>query len=408
MSEKGKHYFAQVTSEQLVPKEEWLKTSFNNNKLVIGVPREKSENEKRVPLIPNAVQLLTDQGHQVLIEEYAGAAAHFTNHEYAEAGAIMTSGTKEIFQSDIVLKVAPPTEEEIDCMGRGKTLISSVFLPSSSKKYFVDLAAKKTNAIAFEYIQDKSGSLPVMKSMSEIIGNTTILIASQLLCSETHGKGVMMGGFPGIRPTEVVIIGAGTVAEYAARTALGMGASIKIFDNSIFKLRHLQNVLGQRVYTSTLIPSEIHEAIIHADVVIAAKYSAQGISPCLISEQTVKKMKSGSVIVDASIDQGGCFETSRLTSHQDPVYQFSDITHYCVPNIASSVPHTASIALSNILTPMIMQISQFGNVHGMIKRNPSFAKGVYLYNGILTHGQIGSMFGLPSQDLELLTSAFSQ
>ncbi len=408
MNEKGKGYFSQFTSEQLVPKEELMKTAFDKSKLVIGVPRELSENEKRVPLVPNAVQLLTDQGHQVLVEEYAGASAHFTNQEYAEAGAIMTSGSKEIYQSDIILKVAPPTETEIDLMARGKTLISSVFLADNNKSYFVNLAAKKITAIAFEYIQDKSGALPVMKSMSEIIGNTTILIASQLLCSETHGKGVMMGGFPGIRPTEVVIIGAGTVAEYAARTALGMGASVKIFDNSIFKLRHIQNVLGQRVYTSTLLPNELNEAIMNADVVIAAKYSAQGISSCIISEQTVKKMKPGSVIVDASIDQGGCFETSRLTSHQNPVYQVSDITHYCVPNIASGVPHTASIALSNILTPMIMQIAHNGNIHGMIKRTPPFAKGVYLYNGVLTNAHIGHLFGLPSQDLELLISAFSQ
>ena len=408
MNEEGKAYLSTITTEHLAPKEELQSVAFDKNKLIIGVPKEQSSNENRVPLVPDAVQLLTDNGHQVLIEEYAGSGAHFTNQEYGEAGAILTSGVKEIYQADIVLKIAPPSLSEINMMARGKTLISSLFLTNNTKDYFTQLSANKTNALAFEYIQDKSGSLPVMKSMSEIIGNTTVLIASQLLCSEIYGKGVMLGGFPGIKPTEVVIIGAGTVAEYAARTALGMGASVKIFDNNIYKLRHIQTVLGQRVYTSTLLPKELKSAIKRADVVIAAKYAAQGIAPCLVAEDVVKKMKSGSVIVDASIDQGGCFETSRLTTHKNPVYQLHDVTHYCVPNIASSVPHTASVSLSNILTPMIMQIAAFGNVHNMIKRNPPFAKGVYLYNGVLTNKHIGNLFGLPAQDLELLISAFNQ
>lgn len=408
MNEEGKGYMPYAPSDQLIPKEKLLETSFAKNKLVIGIPRELSDNENRVGLVPDAVQLLTDRGHQVLIEEYSGAAAHFANQAYAEAGALLMAGPKEIFQADVVVKIAPPTENEIAMLARGKTLFSSVFLPNNTKKYFVQLAAKKTNALAFEYIQDKSGALPVMKSMSEIIGNTTILIASQLLCSVTYGKGVMLGGFPGIKPTEVVIIGAGTVAEYAARTALGMGAFVKIFDDSIFKLRHIQNMLGQRIYTSTLLPKELDDALLKADVVIAAKYTAQGIAPCLISEQTIKKMKPGSVIVDASIDQGGCFETSRLTTHTNPVYQVHEITHYCVPNIASSVPHTASISLSNILTPMILEIAHHGDVHAMIKRNQAFAKGVYFYNGVLTNKQMGNLFGLPSQDLDLLISAFSQ
>jgi len=408
MIEEGKAFFSKLTAEHLAPKEELQSITFDRNKLIIGIPKEQSNNENRVPLVPDAVQLLTDNGHQVLIEEYAGSGAHFTNHEYGEAGALLTAGPKEIYQADIVLKIAPPTPAEINLMARGKTIISSLFLTNNTKDYFVQLSANKAYALAFEYIQDKSGALPVMKSMSEIIGNTTILIASQLLCSETYGKGIMMGGFPGIKPTEVVIIGAGTVAEYAARTALGMGASIKIFDNSIYKLRHIQSVLGQQVYTSTLQPKELKEALKKADVVIAAKYAAQGIAPCLITEDTVKKMKPGSVIVDASIDQGGCFETSRLTTHKNPVYQVHDITHYCVPNIASSVPHTASISLSNILTPMIMQIAEFGGVHNMIRRNIPFSKGVYLYNGVLTNKHIGHLFSLPSQDLELLISAFNQ
>ena len=391
---------------QLMPQEETLETTFEKDKLTIGVPKELSQNENRIALVPEAVNLLVENGHRVLIEEYAGANAHFTNEQYAEAGAEIVATHEEIFTADYILKISPLTIEEVDKMGQNKIVFSSVFLPNQDKAYFEKLMAKKVKMVSYEFIQDKTGGFPVIKSMSEIVGNTSVLIAAEYLSNASYGRGVMLGGFPGIKPTEMVIIGAGTVAEYAARTALGMGAYVKLFDNSIYKLRTIQNNLGNRVFTSILQPKVLLKALKEADVVIAAKHSDAGVAPCFISEEMVRQMHPGSVIVDVSIDQGGCFETSRVTSHIDPVYQVHGITHYCVPNIASRVPHTASYSLSNFLTPLLLNIAEEGGFDRFIKIDHAFSKGIYIYNGMMTNKQISNLFDIPFRDLDLLLAAF--
>jgi alanine dehydrogenase len=391
---------------QLLPQEEMLETAFEKDKLTIGVPKELSQNENRIALVPEAVNLLVENGHRVLIEEYAGANAHFTNEQYTEAGAEIVATHEEIFTADYILKISPLTMEEVDVMGQNKIIFSSVFLPDQDKAYFEKLMAKKVKMVSYEFIQDKTGGFPVIKSMSEIVGNTSVLIAAEYLSNASYGRGVMLGGFPGIKPTEMVIIGAGTVAEYAARTALGMGAYVKLFDNSIYKLRTIQNNLGNRVFTSILQPKVLLKALKEADVVIAAKHSDAGVAPCFISEEMVRQMHPGSVIVDVSIDQGGCFETSRVTSHLDPVYQVHGITHYCVPNIASRVPHTASYSLSNFLTPLLLNIAEEGGFDRFIKIDNAFSKGIYIYNGMMTNKQISNLFDIPFRDLDLLLAAF--
>lgn len=406
MSEKGKSYLSFSEKGRLLPQEEFLEVKPVKNKMVIGIPKELSDDENRIALVPDAVNLLVENGHVVYLEKEAGVAANFSDEKYAEAGAVIVDNSDEVYKADIVVKIAPPTEEEIDKMERQKTLFSSIFLPHRSKSYFQKLMAKKIKAIAYEYIQDKTGAFPVIKSMSEIIGNTTVLIAAEYLSNTLYGKGEMLGGFPGIKPTEVMIIGAGTVAEYAARAALGLGAFVKIFDDSIYKLRSIQNNLSDRVYTSTLQPKLLLKAMCEADVVISAKHFTGHVAPCLITKEMVSHMKPGSVVVDVSIDQGGCFETSRVTTHHNPVYQTYGVTHYCVPNIASRVPHTASYSLSNFLTPMIMRIADYGGIDRMLKRDTPFCRGAYIYNGILTNKYIGNQFNLPSQDLELLMAAF--
>jgi alanine dehydrogenase len=406
MNDESKGFLKLTNIDQLMPQEEMLESVPQKSKIVIGLPKESSENENRISLVPEAVQQLVDSGQKVLVEDGAGEGANFSNEQYASAGAIIVSTYQEAYQSDIILKVAPPTEHELEMMGKYKVLFSSLFLPNSKKGFFNRLMSQKSIAIAYEYIQDKSGSLPVMKSMSEIVGNTAVLIASQQLMNIESGKGKLLGGFPGVSPAEVVIIGAGTVAEYAARTALGMGASVKIFDNSVYKLRSIQNKLRYSIPTATLQSNSLKTALKQADVVISAKFTSNGVSPCLISEEMVRNMQSGSIIIDVSIDQGGCFETSKVTSHDNPVYTTHGVTHYCVPNIASCVPNTASSSLSNILTPMLMRISEYGGIERMLKQDIGFRKGVYIYNGTLTNNYIGSMFGIPAQDLELLMAAF--
>ncbi len=391
--------------EQLLPQEEVLESATPHKKFSIGIPAGNLNNESRIPLTPEGVQLLTDNGHNVFVEENAGVAANFSNSEYADSGAQITNAT-EVYQSDIILKIAPPTLEETELLKRNQTLFSSVNLLGQDKSFFEKLTQKRLLAIGYEYIQDKTGALPVVKSMSEIVGNTSIVIAAEYLSNRLFGNGVILGGFPGIKPTEIVIIGAGTVAEYAAKAALGMGATVKIFDNSIYKLRTIQKNLGTRIFTSVLQPVVLEEALIHADVVIAAKHASNGISDCFVTAETVQKMKHGSVIVDVSIDQGGCFETSRPTHHNDPVFIEHGVTHYCVPNIASRVPHTASMSLNNFLTPLLLNIGEAGGITQYIKKDNAFNKGVYIFNGTLTNKQIGERFDLRYRDLDLLLAAF--
>lgn len=393
--------------EQLMPQEEMLEYAPQKNKIIIGVPKELSPNENRISLVPEAVKLLVDNGNKVIIEATAGEGAKFSNEQFAASGANIVNSAEEAYQGNIILKVAPPLKEELEMIGRNKVLFSSLFLPNTTKSFFTKLISNKSIAIAYEYINDKSGALPVMKSISEIVGKTAVLIAAQYLMSNNLGKGKLLGGVPGISPTEIVIIGAGTVAEHATRTALGMGASVKIFDNSIYKLRSIRNNIEQSIATSTLHSDAFKIALKQADVVISAKFTSNGLSPLLITEELVSTMEKGTIIIDVSIDQGGCFETSRVTSHSNPVYKKHGITHYCVPNIASCVPKTASYSLSNILTPMLMQISELGGIERMLKQDASFRKGVYIYNGILTNNYIGNLYGIPSQDLELLMAAFS-
>lgn len=406
MNEKPENFIKYSQRGQLLPMEEKLATGNKGKTLKIGIPNDLSNNENRIPLVPESVNLLVENGNEVFIERGAGKQAHFSDSQYAEAGAIITDSVEEVYSSEIIMKISPPNETELAMVDRGKTIFSSVFLPNRDKKYFEKLATKRIKAIGYEYIEDKSGSFPVIRSMSEIVGNTAILIAAEHLSDLKYGKGKMLGGFPGLKPSEVVIIGAGTVAEYAARTAIGMGALVKIFDDAIYKLRTIQKTLGSRVFTSIIQPNILLSALKTADVVIAAKHSHGESSPCMVSEEMVMQMNPGSVIVDVSIDQGGCFETSRATTHNNPVFQTHGITHYCVPNIASRVPHTATYSLSNYLTPVLLKISDYGGVENYLKHDHAFCKGVYSYNGILTNKSIGQKHKLPYQNLELLLSAF--
>lgn len=392
-------------AEKLLPQEEILETNRIKSSLTIGVPKEISFQECRIPLVPQAVGLLIANGHQVLIESDAGKAAHFSDKDFSEVGAQVLYTSEEVYKADIIIKIAPPSVEEINLLKSRQTLFSSLHLSGQSREYFEKLSMKKMSAIAYEFIKDKTGIFPVLRAMSEIAGTASIFIASEYLADEKYGMGNLFGGFPGIPPTEVVIIGAGTVAEYAARVALGSGALVKVFDNNIYKLRRLQDSLNARVFTSIIQPKILMRALKTADVAIGAIHSGEGITPIIVTEDMVMQMKYGSVIIDVSIDQGGCFETSEITNHNNPVFKKFDITHYCVPNIASSVPHTASYALSNFFTPILLRIGEIGGIENMIKTDYVLRQGVYFFNGTLTKPYIGEYFTLPSQDIELLLAA---
>jgi alanine dehydrogenase len=392
---------------ELLPQEEMLEISKKSKKLIIGIPKEVSTNENRVALAPHAVELLTQNGHTVLIEENAGEGAHFSDLAYSEVGGTIIKDHESIFNSDIVLKVAPPNLKELEYLKQDQTLISSLQIATHDKNYLQKLLNTKINAIAFEYLKDKKYNYyPVIRSMSEIAGSTSILIAAEYLSNVNKGKGEMLGGISGISPSEVVIIGAGTAGEFAARTALGLGALVKVFDCSVYKLSRLQNNLGTRIFTSILQPRVLQKALRSADVVIGAIHQSDDSKLFSVSEESIQKMKPNSVIVDISIDHGGCFETSKVTTHDKSVYKVHNVIHYCVPNIPSRVARTASYALSNVFGNILLNIANAGGIKQILKANDGIRHGTYIYKGILTNDYIGNKLDIPSRDINLLMAAF--
>jgi len=389
----------------LMPQEEMLEVARRKSKLFIGIPKECSLQENRVALVPEAVSLLCNNEHQIVVERGAGISANFQDNDYSEAGAEIVESVEDVYKADIVMKVEPLTLDEIKLVQRRQTVFSALQMTIHPKDYIKKLIEKKVNAIAFDNIKDIHGKFPVIRSMAEIAGNTSILIAAELLSNVNKGKGFMLGGVAGVPATEVVILGAGTVGEFAARSALGLGATVKVFDNSLYKLRRLQNDLGMRVYTCIMQPDVLRNELKTADVVIGAIRSPDQRTPCIVTEEMVQEMKMGSVLVDVSIDQGGCFETSRVTNHNNPTFIEHGVVHYCVPNITSRVARTASYALSNIFAPILLEIGDNGGINNMLKTNKGVRNGVYIYNGILTNKMLGDYLGLPFKDLDLLMAA---
>jgi len=395
-----------LTSEALLPKEQLLEVQTKRKGFSICVPREIQMQENRLCLTPEATALLVNNGHEVCIEAGAGTGAKFKDNLYSEAGAKICYSPEELYKSgDVILKVTPPSLEEIEMIEPGSTLISALQLSQLKGDYFTAVNKKKITAVAFEMIEDVVGSMPIVRAMSEIAGNTVLLIAAEYLNSRNNGRGIIMGGVTGVPPTKIVIIGAGTVGEYAARTALGLGAEVKVFDNHLYKLRRMKQRLGNMLFTSTIDYANLSDALKRADVVIGAIRAEDGLTPCVVTEEMVSTMKSDSIIIDVSIDQGGCFETSRMTTHTEPVFKKYDVIHYCVPNIASRVAHTATTALSNILTPMLIRGAELGGMEDLIFTKDWFMKGVYCFKGSLTNKNIARMLNMRHKDLALFKMA---
>lgn len=394
-------HYSPFSKEDLLPKPEVLEIKKQKGELFIGIPKETRLEEKRVSLTPDAVAALTNHGHKIVIETGAGEQSNFYDKEYADSGAKIAYSNKDVFACNIILKVEPPSIEEIELMNPQSTLISALQLKTQKKQYFETLAKKRITAIAFDFIKDEHGVFPIVKSLSEIAGIASILIASNLLNKDNNGNGWLLGNISGVPPIEIVIIGAGTVGEFAARSALGLGASVKIFDNSISKLRQLQHNLGKTVYTSTIQPKTLAKALKRCHVAIGS-VRGKNRSPILVTESMVEQMREGSVIVDVSIDRGGCFETSEITTHSNPTFRKYDVIHYCVPNIPSKYARTASLSISNILTPYLLNIGEEGGIENAIKYDKSLQKGMYFYHGILTHKSVADWFNLPFRDIGLL------
>jgi alanine dehydrogenase len=389
------------SKQDLLPQEEKLEIAKHKSELFIGIPKETCYQERRICLTPDAVHSLVAHGHRVLIEAGAGENASYTDKDYSDAGAEITNDNKKVLGCPIILKVEPATLSEIEVMNQQTIIISAIQLKTRKKEYFEALQKKRITALAFEYIKDVDGSFPAVKSLSEIAGTASVLVAAELLTANKLGSGLLFGNISGVPPTEVVILGAGTVAEFAARTAIGLGASVKVFDSSITKLRRLQNNLNQRIFTSTIQNKTLLKSLRRCDVAIGAmrgKYR----TPIVVSETMVAHMKKGSVIVDVSIDTGGCFETSEITTHENPTFVKNGVIHYCVPNIPSRYSKTASLSISNIITPYLHQIADDGGLETAIRCDSGLKNGVYFYHGILTNKTIGEWFDLSYRDINLI------
>ncbi|WP_291119113.1 alanine dehydrogenase [Flavobacterium sp. UBA6135] len=389
------------SKQQLLPQEEKLEIARHKSELFIGIPKETSYQERRICLTPDAVSSLANHGHRVMLESGAGESSSYSDKEYSDAGAEVTQDPKKVFSCPMILKVEPLTMAEIEMVNQGTIVISAIQLKTRKKEYFTALAKKKITALAFEFIKDEDGSYPAVKSLSEIAGTASVLIAAELMINQQVGKGLLFGNITGVPPTEVVIIGSGTVAEFAAKTAIGLGANVKVFDNSITKLRRLQNNLSQRIFTSTIQQKSLLKALRRCDVAIGAM-KGEDRTPVVVSETMVEHMKRGAVIVDVCIDTGGCFETSEITTHEKPTFVKNNIIHYCVPNIPSRYSKTASLSISNILSPYLIQIAEDGGLESAIRCNRGLKNGVYFYHGILTNKAIGDWFDLPNSDINLI------
>ena len=384
---------------------EMLEVVKKPTKITIGIPKETRLQENRIALVPASIASLVAKGHRIIIEQGAGLKTNYTDHRFSEAGAEVAYSKEEVFKSNFLLKVAPPTLEEINIMQPGQILLSPLQIPILNTDYIERLLKKRVVALAMEYIKDESGSFPIVRTMSEIAGICAMTTAAELMTASNGGKGALLGAISGVPSAKVVILGAGVVAEVATRVALGLGAEVRIFDNNISKLMRIQNTVGRSLNTSSLNNYQLTKELLTADVAIGAMHSTAGRAPVVVSEDIVAEMKPGAVIVDISIDQGGCFATSRVTTHDKPTFVKHGVIHYCVPNIASKVARTASIAISNIITPLLLKAGDTGSIENLLFNHYGLRNGVYTYKGFLTNDYLGKRFGLKSTDLDLLLTS---
>jgi len=385
--------------------EETLDIKPKGAQLQIGIPKEVAFQENRIALTPDAVGVLVSNGHQVTIEHNAGEASHFGDRDYSEAGAKIVYSREDVYKAPILVKSAPVIEEELTFLQYNQMIISPIHLSVLKAELLQKMMDKKITAISFENLKDDSGTYPIVRSMSEIAGSAVMLIAAQYLGSANHGKGVLLGGISGIAPTKVIILGAGIVGEYAARAALALGASVKVFDNSVYRLKRLQNNIGHRLWTSVIEPRLLAKQLKTCEVAVGALNSQTGRTPIVVSEEMVSSMRTGSVIIDVSIDRGGCFETSEITTHESPIYKKYGVIHYCVPNIPSGFARTASQAISNVIMPLLLEAGEDGGFERMVWHQIHLRSGIYLFKGALTNFYLSERFNLKYTDLNLLIAS---
>jgi len=395
-------------STLFVVRELLLKAEKQKVSLVIGVPREDQETEKRLPLTPETVSLLVSLGYRVLLEAGAGLSIHYSDRYYSESGAEIVDTAQEVFQADLILKIMPPTLEEVGMMRPRTTVCSFLYLHKLTGAILEQMAEKKINALAYELISDNTGVSPFVTSISEIEGASSITLAAELLSNVHGGKGILLGGIPGVSPTEVVIIGAGVAGTMAARAALALGASVKVFDDDIGKLRTIRHELGSPLFTSTLQPNVLRNVFHSADVVIGAMQYINKTHFYRISVDLIREMKEGSLVIDLRMAQGGCFETTMEACLPDhpAVFEKFGVLHFCEMSLSSRVARTASIALSNIFISLFTAIGDCGGVAHFARFDRGFASGFYLYAGKMVNSYVANHFNFPVSDIGLFLHGY--
>lgn len=388
---------------QYETQEEMLLISPQKKKLSIGIPKEDFKNERRISFTPNTVQFLTNNGIKVYIEAGAGLSSGYSDLEFSESGGTILDQQVAVFKSDVIVKISPPTIQQISYLEKNQILISSLNLKTLDRTYFELLAGKRITAIALEYINDEFGTLPFVHFMSEIAGRVAVNIASNFLMQK---HGTLLGGTGGTKPSEIVIIGAGDVARSTVKFALETGALVKVYDQSISRLKALEEHIPGNVYCSILNDSTLMADLSNADVVIAALSNQDVGAQYVVSEELITNLKKNSIVIDLSIDQGACFETSKVTSFEKPTFVKHGITHYGIPNIPSTVPRTASDVLGNIYLQLFSNFQNYFNINHFLKNDSNFRNGLYFYNGVLVNKHIGELYDLPNQDLDLIIAVF--
>ena len=402
MSHPKPHISTSFSYETL---EETLDVKPKGAQLHIGIPKETAFQENRIALTPDAVGVLVSNGHNVVIEHNAGEPTHFRDKDYSEAGARIVYDKAEVFKAPILVKSAPVVEEDLPLLQFNQQIFSPIHMSVMKASLLEKMMEKRVTGISFEALKDDSGTYPIVRSMSEIAGSAVMLIAAQYLGSANHGKGVLLGGISGIPPTKVIILGAGIVGEYAARAALALGASVKVFDNSVYRLKRLQNNIGHRLWTSVLEPRILSKQLKTCEVAVGALGSQGGRTPVVVTEEMVSNMRPGSVVIDVSVDRGGCFETAEITTHEHPIFMKYGVIHYCVPNIPSGFARTASQAISSVLMPLLLEAGDNGGFENLIWHKVNLRSGIYLFKGALTNFHLSERFDLKYTDLNLLIAS---
>lgn len=385
-----------------------LKTERQKISTVIGIPKENQETEKRLALTPETVSLLVSLGYRVLMETGAGLTINYSDSYYAESGAEIVETAEEVFQANLILKITPPTLREVEMMRPRTTLYSFLYLHQLSTPLLERMSEKRINALAYELLYDNSGVSPFVTSISEIEGASSITLAAELLSNAHGGKGILLGGVPGISPTEVVIIGAGVAGTMAARAALALGASVKVFDDDILKLRTIRHELGSPLFTSTLQPNVLRNVFRSADVVIGAMQYINKTQFYRISADLIGEMKKGSLIIDLRMAQGGCFETTMEACLPDhpAVFERFGVLHFCEMSLSSRVARSASIALSNIFISMFTAMGDCGGVAHFARFDRGFASGFYMYAGKMVNSYVANHFNFPVSDIGLFLQGY--